>query len=58
MFNLLSQIELNDLIWLSDWNGYEVGYLESEVVGLYSQKRDDEIYNFYINIDTYSGGVE
>lgn len=52
MFNMLVSIELTDLIWSSDWNGYEVGYPDSEVVGLYSQERDDGRYYFYIDIET------
>ena len=46
MFNMTASIELTDLAWSSDWNGYEVGYPESEVVGLYSQERDDGSYSF------------
>lgn len=52
MFNMIATIELTDLIWSSDWNGYEVGYPESEVVGLYSQERDDGSYSFYIDTET------
>ena len=36
MFNMLTSIELTDLAWSSDWSGDEVGFPESEVVGLYS----------------------
>ena len=52
MYNILASIELTDLRWSSDWNGYEVDYPESEVVGLYSQKRDDGWYSFYIDTET------
>ena len=52
MFNMLLTIELSDLAWSSDWNGDEVGYPDSEVVGLYSQQRDDGCYYFYIDMDT------
>ena len=52
MFNMLIMIELNNLVWSSDWNGDEVGYPEVEVVGLYSQQRDDGCYYFYIDMDT------
>lgn len=52
MFNMLLTIELSDLAWSSDWNGDEVGYPESDVVGLYSQERDDGCYYFYIDMDT------
>ena len=52
MFNMLLTIELSDLAWSSDWNGDEVGYPESDVVGLYSQEREDGCYYFYIDMDT------
>ena len=52
MLNMLLTIELSDLAWSSDWNGDEVGYPESDVVGLYSQERDDGCYYFYIDMDT------
>ena len=52
MFNMLLTIELSELAWSSDWNGDEVGYPESDVVGLYSQVRDDGCYYFYIDMDT------
>lgn len=52
MFNMLLSIELTNLAWSSDWNGDEVGYPESGVVGLYSQERDDGHYSFYIDMET------
>lgn len=52
MFNMRVSIELTDLTWSSDWNGYEVGYPASEVVGLYSQERDDGRYSFYLDMET------
>ena len=52
MYNILVSIELNNLVWSSDWNGDEVGYPELGVVGLYSQDRDDGCYCFYIDMDT------
>ena len=52
MFNMLMSIELADLAWSSDWDGEEVGFPNSEVVGLYSQERDDGIYSFYIDTET------
>ena len=52
MFNVLVTIELTDLAWSSDWDGDDVGYPESEIVGLYSQERDDGYYRFYIDMDT------
>ena len=53
MFNMLASIELTNLAWSSDWNGDEVGYPESGVVGLYSQERDDGRYSFYLDMETY-----
>lgn len=52
MFNVLVTIELTDLRWSSDWNGYEVGYPEVGVVGLYQliNENEQEIY-LYIDID-------
>lgn len=52
MFNMLMSIELTDLAWSSDWDGDEVGFPNSEVVGLYSQERDDGTYSFYIDFET------
>lgn len=52
MYNVIATIELNDLAWSSEWVGYEVGYPESEIVGLYSQERDDGSYSFYIDMKT------
>ena len=49
---MLVSIELTDLAWSSDWNGDEVGYSESEIVGLYSQERDDGSYSYYIDLET------
>ena len=51
MYNMTVLFELTDLIWSSDWNGDEVGFPESEVVGLYSQERDDGTYSFYIDFE-------
>ena len=44
-------IKLDNLYWSSDWNGYEVGYPESEVVGLYWQEIEDGRYSFYIDFE-------
>ena len=52
MFNVLLSIKLTDLAWSSDWDGDEVGFPNSEVVGLYSQERDDGSYSFYIDMET------
>ena len=52
IFNMLASIDLTDHRWSSDWDGYEVGYPKSEVVGLYSQERDDGSYSFYLDMET------
>lgn len=52
MLNMLLSIELTGLAWSSDWDGDEVGFPNSEVVGLYSQGRDDGSYSFYIDTET------
>ena len=53
MIDMLVSVELTNLAWSSDWNGYEVGYPESGVVGLYSQEREDGLYLFYLDMETY-----
>ena len=53
MIDMLVLVELTNLAWSSDWNGYEVGYPESGVVGLYSQEREDGVYSFYLDMETY-----
>ena len=52
MINMVVTLDLPDLIWSSDLNGDEVGYPESELVGLYSQERYDGVYSFYIDMET------
>lgn len=38
--------------WSSDWNGYEVGFDEVEVVGLYSfQDYDGCHYSMYVDVE-------
>ena len=51
MINMVVTLDLPNLAWSSDWNGDEVGFPESEVVGLYSQERYDGTYSFYIDIE-------
>ena len=53
MFNMVVSIDLTDIAWSRDWNGDEVGFPESAIVGLYSQERDDGSYSFYIDIETF-----
>lgn len=42
-------LDYEDLHWCSDNNGYEVGYDDVLVVGLYSLKVNPEIH-FYIDV--------
>ena len=50
MSNFNLSINLEDLMWSSDWNGYEVGFPEIEAIGLYRQEREDGYYSFYIDV--------
>jgi len=43
-------INLEDLGWSSDWNGDEVNYPDSNVVGLYMMKDSD--FGMYIDMET------
>ena len=45
---LLENIDLRKLHWLSDWNGYEVGFSDSNVVGHYMHGE----LNLYIDTET------
>ena len=40
-----------DFIWSSDWDGEEVGFPESSVVGLYNLRVNPDIY-LYIDMET------
>lgn len=42
-----------DLHWSSDWNGYEVGYDDIPVVGLYSFKGTE----IYVYLNTEDGTI-
>lgn len=42
-----------DLIWQSDWNGYEVGYPNSDIVSLYQINNTE----MYIYVDPSSGKI-
>lgn len=52
MYDMIASIELTELSWSSNWNGYEVGYPKSEIVEEYTQERKDGRYIFYIDIKT------
>lgn len=41
---------INNLRWQSDWNGYEVGYDNLNVVGLYTS--DELECDFYVDMET------
>lgn len=45
---LLENIDFRKLHWLSDWNGYEVGFSDSNVVGHYMHGE----LNLYIDTET------
>lgn len=45
------ELEYNkDLLWSSDWNGYEVGFDDVDVVGLY--RLSGTSVHFYIDMTT------
>ena len=46
-------IDLVDFRWQSDWNGYEVGYDDIDVVGLYSMKK----YPIDVYMDYETGNI-
>lgn len=43
-------LSYDDLHWWSDWNGYEVGYPEISIVGLYAMKLNPKV-SFYIDME-------
>jgi hypothetical protein len=43
-------IRYDDLLWQSDWNGYEVGHDDINVIGFYSLKVNPDI-SFYIDVE-------
>ncbi len=43
-------MDFEDLLWSSDWSGDEVGFEESNIVGLYSVKDSD--IDLYIDMET------
>ena len=45
-------VYFEDLHWESDWNGYEVGYPDLSVVGLYSTEDGNYTLNMYIDMET------
>lgn len=40
----------SNLHWWSDWNGYEVGFPEVNIVGLYHSEKLE--CDFYIDVET------
>lgn len=53
MINIKCIEDYSDFHWYSDWNGYEVGYPEYDVIGLYSLPDTD----IYMYVDTASGYI-
>ena len=45
------ELTVKGLNWESDWNGYEVGYPDSGVVGLYSRPGATGQQYFYIDTE-------
>ena len=45
-------LNLPELKWQSDWDGEDVGFIDTNVVGMYTQNRDDGDYSFYIDMET------
>ena len=43
---------LEGLQWSSDWDGEELGYDDSEIVGLYYNELSDGTYGYYIDMET------
>lgn len=46
-YNVDEYVEWHRLAWSSDWNGYEVGYDDIDVVGLYRSSG----HSYYINAE-------
>lgn len=53
MYELELSVYMRNLLWQSDWNGYEVGYPEVPVVGLYTHYNEDtgDQIGLYIDIE-------
>lgn len=45
-----SKVNYTELHWQSDWNGYEVGFPDVDVVGLYSVPDSD--ISLYVNVES------
>ena len=46
-------IKVTNLVWQSDWNGYEVGFPGADLVGLYQKETPTGLLFMYINMETY-----
>lgn len=42
---MIDKRTLDELIWICDFNGYELGYPEEEIVSIYNHKGLDIIVN-------------
>ena len=51
-YSIGDEVDFNRLHWQSDWNGYEVGHDNVEVIGLYSDPNNEKV-DYYINVDTH-----
>lgn len=53
MINYTVTLQLNNLLWQSDWNSDECGFEDRDtVIGLYSNWINEEEWNYYIDMDT------
>lgn len=53
MVEFILSLKLDNLVWSSDFNGDEVGFPEVDVVGIYTQQREDGEYSFLIDTATW-----
>lgn len=50
MYEVGDQVAYWELHWQSDWNGYEVGYPEIDIVGFYTIPETET--NLYVDVET------
>ena len=43
---MIDKITLDELVWICDFNGYELGYPDVEIVSIYNYKGLDIIVDF------------
>lgn len=52
IYSIGDEVDINRLNWQSDWEGYEVGHDDVEVIGLYSDPNNEKV-DYYIDVETY-----